>query len=390
MNINLITDIAQFPVGMAPTHRIKMLGQSVIQGGNNFRVFTNTTVHNEFNTEGEGEYQSISFRYLHKRVKISNNRSKRLYFYLLGCIKLFFLIRKMDPAQDIAYIYSQGRMFNYYTILCCRICGIKIVQEINEWSHNDHKSPLKKRLIEGPIIRKSHGALVISAYINKQVLRKNPNIITEIIPVLEDPSRYASAPEQTDAPYCFWTGDVDGYLRDVIAVIEASALAWQAGYHFSLVLAGPCGNESRMRIHEAAEASGYPSEEISVPGFISEERLLDYCKKAYFFALPLWDNERSKARFPNKLAQFMFSGKPVITCRVGEVGRILYGTDSVLFYDAGDIVDFSLNMMHLFSDENRYLELCRLAKKVAGDNFSYLKYSDNLKSFFTMVLQDSK
>lgn len=389
MNINLITDIAQFPVGMAPTHRIKMIGRSVIQGGNTFRVFTNTTVHNEFNTEFMGEYKSIKFRYLHNQVRIINKRPQRLYYYLLGCLKLFSLIRRMDPTLDIAYVYSQGRMFNFYTILCCRIFSVKIVQEINEWSHNEHDNRLKKYLIEGPIVRKSHGALVISEYINEQVLRRNPKLNTEIIPVLEDPSRYTGNPGPADHPYCFWTGDVNGYLRDVIAIIEASALAWKAGHRFSIVLAGPCGKKSRSQIDATAAASGYPAESISVLGFISEDSLLDYCRKAYFFALPLWKNERSGARFPNKMAQFMFSGKPVITCEVGEVGKILAGTDSALFYKPGDIGDFSLKIMQVFSDENHYLELCKRTKEVACDNFSYLKYSSKLNLFFTLVLQAS-
>jgi glycosyltransferase involved in cell wall biosynthesis len=389
MVINLVTDITGFPFGTAPAKRIIMLGKSIANSGVTFKVFTNTLINNEYNRESEGVYNSIYFKYLHGKVNLKVNNLKRSLLYILGCINIFFIIRRMNKIENIIYIYSQGRIFNLYIISICKIFKIKIVQEINEWSHNDLGLYIRKKIVEGPMIKKSEGAIIISKHIQDLVNLINPKIRSIIIPVLEDPLNYNEPIINSPKKYCFWTGEVDGYLEDVLIIIAACAKTWKSGLYYSLVFSGPCSNLSRAKILSFALGCGFPVHEIEILGFIDEQLLINYCKKAYFYILPLWNNERSASRFPTKLALFMFSGKPVISCNVGELKRLLTDKVNVLYFEPGDKNDLAEKIKYLLMNKNVYDEMCDKTRYFAQNNFSYLMYSDKLKSFFESILNES-
>jgi glycosyltransferase involved in cell wall biosynthesis len=238
------------------------------------------------------------------------------------------------------------------------------------------------------MIKKSDGVIIISMHIKELVNLINPKIRSIIIPVLDDPTIYNEQIIISTKRYCFWTGDVDGYLNDILLIIAACAKTWESGLYYSLVISGPCNNISRSKIFDFAVNCGFPTNEIVILGYISESLLIDYCKKAYFYIVPLWETERSLSRFPTKLALFMFSGRPVVSCNVGEVGRLLTHKVNILYFEPGNVKDLAEQIRYLFLNENIYKELCKNTKYFAQNNFSYLQYSNKLKVFFESILNE--
>src|SRR5690606_1357865 len=96
------------------------------------------------------------------------------------------IFRKFDKKIDIVYSYNHGNLFNVYIIFLCKLFKIRLVQEINEWFHNDLNKKLEKRIMEGPLVKHCDGAIVISDAIKKNVLKINSNIKLLKIPILED------------------------------------------------------------------------------------------------------------------------------------------------------------------------------------------------------------
>ncbi len=388
MRVNLITGLSGFPFGTANAKRIGLIGKAILASGNEFRVYTNGIQYNEFNTNSSGIYQEISYEYLHRKV-LKTNLSKplKIICFLSGCLRLFYIFTKFDRGNDIVYSYNHGNLFNVYIISLCRLFKIKLVQEINEWYHNDLNRKLEKKIIEGPLVSKSDGAVVISDTIYKKVNQINPEIKLLKVPVLEDFSDAAiNHIENNESGFnCFWMGDVDGYINDVLFIINACARVFKEGVPVSVHISGPFNNNSFERIQNFALQNNYPAENLKLLGYLSEEELHFYCSKAYFCVVPLWDDERSKSRFPTKIATFMQLAKPVFSCKIGEVSNLLTESENIIYYTEGDAADLATKITVLVKDKDFYNRISKKAFEFAAKKFNYLSYSDDFKMFLSSL-----
>jgi glycosyltransferase involved in cell wall biosynthesis len=384
MRVIVVTSLTGFPFGTANAKRINLIGKSILAAGYEFHVLTNSIQVNKYNIKTKGVNDGISFEYLHQK-SLNGNLStfKKIQYIFAGCLRLFGSFRKFSKNEDIVYSYNHGTLFNLYIILLCKMFNIKLVQEINEWYHNDLNRSLEKRIIEGPLVRKSNGALVISELIGKNVSEINPKLKLLKIPVLEDFSqgKNVEVQQRTIEKYCFWMGDVDGYQNDVFFIIKACSDVHKMGIPLQFYISGPCNDDTFNKIKETANQFDFPIQQIKLLGYISEEELNTYCNNAFLFVVPLWDDERSKSRFPTKIASFMRAGRPVVTCNIGEISNLLTDSVNVLYYSEGDFKDLSLKMKRLFDDNELYERISNESYNFAAKYFNYLSYSNKIKLF---------
>lgn len=390
MNIYLITNQTGFPFGTAAAKRVKMIGKALIQSGNDFSIFTNDLSHNPFNINPEGVCEDIRFRYLHGETNLQIGKFRKVFLYLKGVFVLFNVLRKTDRRKVMIYIYAHGNIFNLITLSFCKLFRLKTIEEVNEWDHEQIRAPFKKTITEGPMVKWTNGAIVISRNIENTVRSINPALKTITVPVLEDPAGY---PDSNKKPlhtktYCLWMGLVNGYIDDVLLIVEAAALSFQQGLGYELVISGPYSENSKKRIYARAKEAGLPENYITLPGYLSEEELNNYCYNASFYIIPLWNNEKSLYRFPTKMASFLFSGKPLITCKIGEVGEVLTHEKNTLFFSPGDARDLAVQTEKILSDKALYQQLCSGARLFAEQELSYHAYSKPLNNFFHSILEN--
>lgn len=382
MRVNLITIQSGFPFGTANAKRINLLGKAIIASGISFRVYTNSIVYNIFNSKVQGVYDGIPYQYLHRK-QMKNGLSKllKISYFLIGIFRLIGVLKKFDKKNDVVYSYNHGTLFNYYLIVLCRFFRLKIIQEINEWYHNDLNRKLEKFIVEGPLVKKSNAAIVISETIKRRVLEINPNLKVLKIPVLEDFSKSTITPisKAVTTKYCFWMGDVTGYLHDVVFITKALGQVYKAGIPLEFLISGPSNDQSLKQIIETANQYGFPAQNVKLLGYVEDAELNSYCQGAYFFVVPLWDDERSKSRFPTKVATFMQTGKPVISCKLGEISNLLTNRENILFYKEGNYADLAEKIIELVNDDDLYKRLSTNSSRYASEKFNYISYRDELK-----------
>lgn len=382
MRVNLITIQSGFPFGTANAKRINLLGKAIIASGNSFRVFTNSIEYNKFNSMLKGDYEGIPFEYLHQRqIKSGLSKSLKIRYFFAGIFRLVGILKNLDKKNDVVYSYNHGTLFNYYLIVLCKFFRLKLIQEINEWYHNDLNRKLERYIVEGPLVKKSDAAVVISETIERKVLEINPDLKVLRIPVLEDFSKSTLKHEPVGSitKYCFWMGDVIGYLHDVLFITKALGEVYKTGVSLEFYISGPSNDESLNQIVETAIQFGFPAENIKLLGYLDEVELNRYCRDAYFFVVPLWDDERSKSRFPTKIASFMQAGKPVISCRLGEISNLLTDRENILFYKEGNYIDLADKIGELVEDKDLYDKISTNSSQFAIEKFNYMSYKNELK-----------
>lgn len=382
MRVNLITIQSGFPFGTANAKRINLLGKAIIASGNSFRVFTNSIEFNKFNSMLKGDHEGIPFEYLHQRqIKSGLSKSLKISYFFNGIFRLIGILKNLDKNNDVVYSYNHGTLFNYYLIVLCKFFRLKLIQEINEWYHNDLTRKLERFIVEGPLVKKSDAAVVISETIERRVLEINPNLKVLRIPVLEDFSKSTLKYETVGSTtkYCFWMGDVIGYLHDVLFITKALGEVYRTGVSLEFFISGPSSDESLSQVVETAIQFGFPAENIKLLGYLDEVELNRYCRDAYFFVVPLWDDERSKSRFPTKIASFMQAGKPVISCRLGEISNLLTDRENILFYKEGNYIDLADKIGELVEDKDLYDKISTNSSQFAIEKFNYMSYKNELK-----------
>ena len=108
------------------------------------------------------------------------------------------------------------------------------------------------------------------------------------------------------------------------------------------------------------------------------ETLLNYYLNASALLIPLRPNIQDKARFPQKISEYVISGNPIITTKYGEV--INYFEDSVnaLIADEYDVNLFSKKMEYIIKYPEKSLEIGLGGKEVGMKYFNYKNYSSSL------------
>ncbi|RYE40437.1 MAG: glycosyltransferase, partial [Sphingobacteriales bacterium] len=338
-----------FPFGQAATNRISLIGKAVVEGGGNFSVWHYGTSPNELNKEKNGNWNGINFSYLCGRVKRPSNKLQRLFVHFIGIAKLFYKLILLSTwkQRPIVYMDLQGNGLNIPITLLCKILSLKTVQEVNEWWPEVRgRSRIISFQYRHIMFRYSAGSFVISKEIEHRILTSTSYNKTHqlfFLPVLAEPVHFRRNDLQQSArgTYIFWCGMVDGYIKDVLFIIDAFSVLLKKDATIKLIIGGKYTARSEQTLIERLAHLSIPVENFILTGYISEEQLLEYIHMASVLVAPMWNDVRSSTRFPTKLGMFAFSGRPIVTSPVGELTEYFMDEENCLFYEASDSISLS-------------------------------------------------
>jgi glycosyltransferase involved in cell wall biosynthesis len=345
-----------FPFGTASTNRVRLIGRCLVSTGIAFHVLHIGPSPIEENKHEYGEFEDITFEYLSPSVRWPSNIITRICYYLWGCIHLIFRLLHYRH-NGLAYVYYQGDFINLWTLWLCRLMKMSTVQEVCEWWPGTANGTLLNEWIYRNIMfHWSSGAMPISHEIRDRILNiAGPDYPLCMMPVLVNPAEHAMQSNKglDDAPpppLLLWCGMVDGYKRDVLFVIDAMAnLKSKAGQNSILYTVGPCSEETRAELLSYATSKNISTGRVSILGFVSDVQLRNYCAQADALLMPLWDDDRSRTRFPTKIGQYLVAGRPIVTAQIGEVKYFL--TDqTAIFYIPGDATSLATSLDRLLTD----------------------------------------
>ncbi|MBN2400391.1 MAG: glycosyltransferase family 4 protein [Candidatus Aminicenantes bacterium] len=382
-----------FPVGAASTNRILLMGRALLSAGITFHVWHLGPSSFPENKQKSGEHQGISWDYLSPSVKRPENKWLRMFYFLWGCLVLPFVLMRGRRGTCV-YLYYQGDAINLWVLVVCRILGIPVAQECCEWwPGTPNESRFNRWMYRRIMFRWSDGALPISTLIEKrirEVSRKGYSLLR--IPILVDAEKVQQETTRspyspgTDQPFIFWCGVVDGYFRDPQFLIRALGAARQKHeVQARLVLAGPCSDAAKNELMREAANSGLEPDQVIITGFIPEDELFRLATHAAAALLPLWDDDRSRSRFPTKLGLYVAAGRPIVTSAIGEIVHYLQDKETALFAAPDDEVGWGDAIDALMKDQ----VLCvRLGARMEVDvlpRFDYQEVGEELKSFYNQI-----
>jgi glycosyltransferase involved in cell wall biosynthesis len=167
------------------------------------------------------------------------------------------------------------------------------------------------------------------------------------------------------------------YAETLRFLLSAMDIVWARHNDCQLIITGGA------TISTLGPAANGKAGQISCLGFVERGALLQEYSAASVLAIPLFDDVRSHARFPTKLGEYLASGRPVVTNRVGEIPRFLQDGISACVTEPGDTAAFADAICRLLKQPAIAQAMGGEGRRVAERHFHYANYGEKLCEFFS-------
>jgi glycosyltransferase involved in cell wall biosynthesis len=382
-----------FPHGDGNSARIMTVGKALQKEGLGFRLYHCGPSPSPLDTKQAGVFEGLEFTYT-TTTRRPRNRFLRatVYARASAALTLKLLRLRRERRRTAIWLYMVGDLYTVCVSWLCRLLGFPVVQELCEWWPDALGcSSLTRWLYTGPLFRPATGTLVISRSIEQLVEQvgraANPNLLVHRLPSIVDTNRFlvskSERRETGDKVEQFvWCGAVNGWVRDALFLVRAFSLVKLQAYRCRLVLIGRCDQRTRTAIQDHARQNGISPDDVLLTGYVDHQTLAQYLRGAAALLLPLWNNSKSRTRMPNKLPEYLASGRPVIAGGVGDLLECLvHGTNAYLA-EPGDEAEFAECMIAVLRDPAAGDRIGRAGQQTGTTQYDYRAHSSSLAEFF--------
>jgi glycosyltransferase involved in cell wall biosynthesis len=388
LHIGVLSGRQPYPNGMAGTQRIHLMARAMAEAGSAVNVWVDGLDRwtEPRNSVPVGVKDGIPFEYLLGKTQASPHRWRRVMdrVALALATKRKLTLAASNGSLDGLYCYtsvSEPALERLVIRNVARLKGFPVVLDIREapWTFKSNQSIVEK--VASPLWG-ADGAICISGYLEDWVHHENSrtgrNVQTIYVPILTDTDEIAVATSPPTAKSVLFAGSpaYDDTLNFLLAAME---LVWTVHSDCQLVVTGGT----------TEAALGLPSNgrcaQIRCAGFVERSELLREYRAASVLAIPLFDDVRSHARFPTKLGEYLASGRPVVTNRVGEIPRFLENGLNACVTEPGDTAAYAGEICRLLEHPDTGHTMGRNGRQVAERHFHYANYGARLCEFFASL-----
>jgi len=233
----------------------------------------------------------------------------------------------------------------------------------------------------------AHGVTVISDEIeqhvrsigipDEKILRVTGGSPTDLIKPLSKMKSRRELGYPLDANICLFLGN---YQADLDIFVRAFQLLTMKNPKTRLVIIGLIANNISKLIKEL----GLEQNIIEV-GTVEPANLGKYMASADLFLLPLRDTEGNRSRWPNKIGDYMASGRPIVASQVGEIVSIMK-TNNIGMLVQNNINEIATNTEWLLNNPELADEMGSNARALAETEYSWSSLAEQLESFYSSLL----
>ena len=382
-----------FPKGTAATNRVLLLGRALVERDVAVRTLcirVSDRPAQVLNHRVSGTLDGIRFLYTTGTTVRSNSFCMRRYRELRGyVIALAELARLRRNGELDCVCFSDNPSRWYPSVWLMRrllaAMGVPIVVQLNELPCDIVRRPaaLSRGLshLDGV-----DGAIAISEWLSTWALHEAERIGRRVViievPIVVDAYESPSADPRgrPSSDYVYSASHV--YSDDRRFLLRAMTHVWRRRPDARLVVLGTDLDElallARYEGLDAAVADG----RVVAMGYVTRAELLARYRTAAALLVPLHDDDVSRARFPTKIGEYLASGRPVVTTRVGEIDRFLHDGETAFVAQTPDVEAFAAKMVEALEDPERAAHIGAAGRRVAEKHFHYDLHAERLRAFF--------
>lgn len=392
MRLTIVMAGSGYPEGVAATQRMRLVAAGVAAAGHqvDLMVYTPTEEKGSArNTMRAGRLDDVSYSYTSPSPVKPASRAARGCSYAIGWLVCAWriLVTRMTEGGPVLYVYPNVRRINWPRlglVLWARALGYKVIGELNElpWSQRDDRSAAERMISPSLGV---HGWVAISGSLASWAKDSPPPHRRPVlrVPVLADTrlaqeTKVAVRREFTFAVTPQHTALIEHVLHAWQIVVEKDKSA-------TLVITGCAkGGAHHAALHRMISSLGL-QETVRSPGFLSRPDLLSQFRQSIALLAPLLDDNESRARFPTKIAEYLLSGRPVISTDIGEVGAVLVHGRTALLSPPGNPEALAQLMLRALAAPEEMESIGMRGKMYAMNELDYVRWGVRLAAFIETI-----
>jgi glycosyltransferase involved in cell wall biosynthesis len=359
-----------FPIGKHDTagnKRLMNLSKYLKQRGNVKIYF--------FNPSGE------------KSEKLSGIFSviQKVFFKFLDIFRILaILFREREKGcQNILYFY-EGRHLLLHRIILAKLLGYKILIDIVENPNSLKYSSSKAqtvRILYFLFLYKiipfyANGLTVVSNLLKTKIKKDfDDRIPVFLLAVTFDPDDFKVEIQQYSYPTIFYGGSY-GSNYDFDSLFQAFNKISLDFPQIRLCLSGKMEASMKKRITKSIDNEN----NIIFLGFLTEEEYFKTICSMSILCMPRNNTIQANAGFPFKLAEYLASGKPVLTSRSSDVSDYVNENDAYI-YEPGDSLKIESFIRQILTDYGTALKVGNNGKLKAQKYFDSRHIAEEFNNF---------
>ncbi len=390
LHIGALTGGQTYPNGMAATQRIHLMGRAMAEAGVKVNVWVDGLdgCNEPRNSQSAGVKDGISYEYILGKTQANQYRWRRILDRFAMALASHSKMSKAAQNHELdgLYFYTSILKPDFERIIVRNIARKKkfpVVIDLCEapWTFNPNQSFVEKRM--SPLCG-ADGAICISRFlenwVNKENKRTGRNVRSLYVPILVDINEIVPAVLPPTGKTVLFAGSplYNETLRFLLAAME---IVWKRYSDCSLVITG---GTTKATLGTAVKGT---KKNIRYTGYVERSELLREYSEASVLAIPLFDDLRSHARFPTKLGEYLASGRPVVTNRVGEIPHFLEDGVSACVTEPGDTSAFAEAICRMLEHKDSGQAIGKEGCRVAARHFHYANYGAKLCEFFSSLAE---
>lgn len=378
-----------FPYGMAAGRYVFLMTKGlVVQDADLFVLpLKATEIENDIrNHIASGCIDEINFKYATGSSIWKPNLFRRALLALYAEFNSIFtvsyraLIGKLDT---LLYYGGSTYQFRKFSLLS-KVFKYKLIAHIVEWDPELPGATIKQQkaamIFFKSVLKFSDGIVVISNFLEEKIAKENHKKIPLFrLPILVDTEAWANIETiRFDKPYILYCANLESYIEDVFFILRAFAELKDKSINLEMI--GYAGESSLTAINKEIKMLKIEDRVMISSKFVDQMQLYKLFASADVLLAPMHDNNRSAARFPLKIADYLMSGRPVVSSNIGEVAATLKDGESAFLAKPDDIKDFAQKIEIALAHPDR-LQIGLCGREIAHKNFDYKMNGKRLFEF---------
>jgi len=395
MDITIILNEA-YPHGMAATNRIHLYARRFLERGHNVEIIiprpTERHDTNPLNFDIKGEYEGIKFRYPVSPVRSKSFIKRRINDFVSFFNTLDYIIWKKHNSDILLIVDNRWYMIVTYKIFCL-LFNVKFVLEISEFPFvfvvKGGVYKIYRKLYVKYIFRLFNGLIVISdslfEYFEKKISKSAKQII---VPIITNINNFQHTPDNSGE--IVYTGALNQFKDGIMDLLKGYTIFNKKTPGKKLVLMGDLNVSPDKDEVVAFINKNKMKNNIEITGYVDRQVMIQRMSNAAVLALAKPMNKQSEHCFPTKIAEYLSTGKPVLTTITGSIPQYLTDRKDSYLTDPNDPEHLAETLSDIFSDYQNAEIIGKNGRVLALNEFDYSKQVDRILSFFDELIERKK
>ena len=303
----------------------------------------------------------------------------RLLIYIVALFLEPLVIIKSHWKRKIDILFASTGHFADFVVyrLISWLIGAKLVNQYCEaqssFEYRNIYHSINGYLVDNVSPKLWDGAVCISHYLESTCVRVNKNIKTTIVYPFCDFTLFDECKPRETSQYILFCGSI-GYKETIDFILQSYRNSCiKSDVKLRMVLAG-----DKKEIHSFQANNS----DVIVESGLSYNDLIRRYKEAFALLIPLRNNIRDIARFPNKTCEYCAARGVVVTTDVGEMSMVFKDLDNALVASNYAIEDYSEKLNWLGTHNSDAIRRLKENSYMTGLKYFSLRAYDSKMRFF--------